>query len=149
MAKLSAIINFKENSLTLQDEKIKFLKNFPRKRTFNHTVSFSNTSNGDWLVPDFQKLKNLVIAPGLYNASKFKTTVNIVSKSPDPPKLLPKLGLHVNNFETLQPIPISGKSEINIESIHNLTRTNHIASCEKVTNSIRNPTTFHSEFNYL
>jgi RNase H-like domain found in reverse transcriptase/Reverse transcriptase (RNA-dependent DNA polymerase)/Integrase zinc binding domain len=131
MAKMKSNLNFKDNTITLNGIKIQFQKYFPERKTFNHTVTLDTTINGDWFVPKFQELKNIFIQPGLYRAENFKTTCNILSHNQKPPKFLPKIGLKVNNFETLEPIPISDNSNLNFRTLEKIIRTDHLSEFEK------------------
>lgn len=69
-------------------------------------------NNGDWFVPEFQNLnENSIIEPGLYKADNLKTTINIISTEKESPKL-PCLKVTINNYETIDPIPIESKEKL-------------------------------------
>lgn len=132
MAETKAKIDYKTNTITLNNKIFKFDRYYPKDKFYNHTVIFETKQNGNWLVPEFSKLnKDITIQPGLYKASDSKTVVRILTSDPVPPGYLPKLKLKVNNFETINPIPIIGKSLISKEIIKDLIRTSHLNENEK------------------
>lgn len=132
LARFKAKLNFRSETLRLNGEKVKFLKYFLSKAPiYHHTVTLDTLNNGDWFVPEFQKLnENSVIEPGLYKADNLKTTINIISTEKEPPKL-PCLKVTINNYETIDPIPIESKEKLSIDEIRSVIRTEHLSPLEK------------------
>ena len=91
----------------------------------------NTTNEGDWFVPKPQKLKeHIIIQPGQYRSENSKTTSRTLSTKPIT-KINSTLALKVNNFETINPIPIDCRSPISEEKILELIRTNHLSELEK------------------
>lgn len=133
LAKFNAKIDYKSENLLLKEETFKYLKFFPTETPLYHyTVTLKTSNKGDWVVPEFQKLNsNTFIEPGLYRADGSKTTINILSTGRQSPKL-PGLTLIVNNFETINPIPIITEHEkLSNEEIEKIIRTEHLSILEK------------------
>lgn len=132
MAKMNAKIDFKSNSITLNNRVYKFNRYYPQDNFYNHTVTLNTSENGEWLVTGFEKLnEEITVQPGLYKAENFKTTVKILTGNPELPKRIPKLKIIVNNFETLNPIPLSENKTLDKKCIQKLIRTSHLSENEK------------------
>lgn len=132
LASLKAKIDYEKETLLLSNRKIKFTKYYPSKINFNHqTITINTLNNGDWFVPTFQKLnENTVIQPGLYTAENGRSTINIITSNRTL-QPLPNLKLTVNNFETISPIPIDIKIDLNPDTIKDLIRTQHLSKLER------------------
>lgn len=132
MAALNAKIDYKSSTISLNNKTLRFYRYYPTKNFYNHTVTFNTKTNGDWVVFEYSKLNDeITILPGVYKAENFKTTVNITTDNPEPPSKLSKLGLIVNNFETIEPIPINLNTPVDEKIIENLIRTKHLSKIEK------------------
>lgn len=130
MARLDAKIDYKRNHINLKGNIFKFSKFFPTQKQFNHIITVDTCNDGDWLVPQFQKIcKDTFIQPGLYRAKNGKSTIRILSNSKNI-KNLPKISLSVNNFETLTPVPISTGKTISKEEIKQMIRSDHLSPLE-------------------
>lgn len=133
MAQLNAKIDFRTNTISLNNKQFKFHRYYPTGNVYNHTVTFNTSNDGEWLVSNLEKLnEEMLIQPGLYRADKGKTTVRVLTNEPDSPKNLPRLKLVVNNFETLKPIPILSKDIIGKQDIRNVLRLDHLSENEAV-----------------
>lgn len=131
-AKTGAQLDYKNETLKIDDKTFKFKKFFPAKKLYNHTVTVETLNDGDWLVPSLQNLsKNLTIEPGLYRAENNKTQINVWTTNPIPPDDLPKIGLKLNNFEIIEPIPTGKDGNLDREKIETLIRTQHLSKLEK------------------
>ena len=132
LAQNKAKIDYDKETLTVKDVTFKFKKYFPTKKMYYHTITIKTENDGDWLVPTQQKLSGkIIIEPGLYNSSQNRTVVNILSPKKKPPKIIPKIGLKVNNFETIQPIEIDHDDDLSKEAIEKLIRIEHMSQLEK------------------
>lgn len=97
-------------------------------------VTLRTDKNGDWFVPKPTKLsKDIVIEPGLYKSQNFKTTIIVRTTHHYTPNTmkLGKLSLTVNNFETLEPIPLDSQTKLDRMTIEQLIRTEHLSKVEK------------------
>lgn len=133
LAKTNSEINYSKGTITISGIEISFKKFYPCKsKTFNHIITIPTKNNGDWFVPKFSKLINgIKICPGLYRASNNKTTVLLSTASKQPPDICSELELNVNNFETITPIPISSENALDLNTINDLIRTEHLSKFEK------------------
>lgn len=132
MAKNKAKINYQDETFQFGDKEFKFKKYFPVKNLYSHNLQMSTISNGDWLVPSFQKLsKGVVIEPGLYTAMGNKTVVKILTSKKESPVIEGKLNLIVNNFETISPIPLPSEYSVSKKVLNEIIRTDHLSKWEK------------------
>lgn len=132
LARTKAQIDYDKETVTISGTEFCFKKYFPNKRLNFHTVVLQTTIDGDWFVPTYQRIsKNAFIEPGLYRSKNKRTVVNIVSNAKEPPKL-PKIGLKVNNFETIQPIPSDISHKLSKGDILSLIRTKHLSKLEEM-----------------
>lgn len=133
LAKLNSKIDFKTETLHLNKEIFKYSKFYPSKTAnYHQTVTLETSNNGDWFVPQFQELSDKIfITPGLYRAKNLKTTVNVICSEKNIHEL-PKLRLTVNNFETLDPIPVELTHKLNLNDIEKLIRVDHLSKLEKL-----------------
>jgi hypothetical protein len=132
-AKTDAELNYKTETIKMNGIMLKYKKYYPAKKLYCHTITLQTIKNGDWLVPHSQKLNNqTIIEPGLYRSQNNETKVNVWTTSPIIPKNLPKLGLHINNFETIEPISADSDEDLSREKIERLLRTQHLSELEKI-----------------
>lgn len=132
LAKNRAKIDYEREEIKFSNITIPFEKYFPAKKLHSYQIELDTTTDGDWLVPSFQKLCNTaVIEPGLYRSRNKKTTVKILTNKRVPPCLKAKLEIRVNNFETVTPIPINGETELDETAISNFIRMDHLSKMEK------------------
>lgn len=132
LAKNKATIDFQKKVLEIGNIDIPYKKYFPVQKLHFYQLEINTTSDGDWLVPTFQKLnKSAIIEPGLYRSQNNKTTVKILTNIPKLPTMSGELNIKVNNFETLTPIPITDNTELNEETIMSLIRMEHLSELEK------------------
>ena len=130
LARLEGKINFPNNTVTLNGTVFEFRKYFPKTTTYNHVISCNTLINGDWFVPEPQKLTDSIeIQPGLYGAKGGKTQIVISTKNPVPPETNFTLGLNVNNFETVT--PEEDKKHLEFRNIRDLLRMDHLSKLEK------------------
>ncbi len=124
-------INYADETLTLNEIEFKFEKYFPNAKQYGHIMICSTTVDGDWYVPEPQKLADgITVLPGVYRAKGGKTRVAISTNSPNKPSESPTLGLNVNNFEILKPTAQSGDIEYDFD-LEKIIRTGHLSDFEK------------------
>lgn len=132
LAKNKAVIDYDKEQLVIANVRIPYKKYLPTQKLNSYQVEINTTINGDWLVPNFQKLnKTAIIEPGLYRSANKKTTVKILSYENKLPTINGKLDLKINNFETITPIPLKTETKLNEETINDLIRTDHLSKMEK------------------
>lgn len=132
LASSKAIINYNDETVTIAEKVIPFLKYFPSEKLFHHVVVIDTLQNGDWFVPYHQLLcEGFIVEPGLYKSDRNKSTINVLSKSRIAPQITKKFQLNVNNFETINPIPLNINEPLNKESINLLIRSSHLTPFEK------------------
>lgn len=131
LAGLNAQIDYEKGTITANGITVEFKKYYPPS-IHRHTMTLETATNGEWLVPDFQKLNDSVyIEPGIYKAENNKTTINVACQNCKSHDKLPTLELIVNNFEALDPITIKKGEKISKEDIGKLLRTQHLSPMEK------------------
>lgn len=132
LASYNARIDYESGTLTLNGIKHKFKKHYPPSMERRHLMTIETVTNGDWVVPEFQKLtKSVYIEPGLYRARDNKTTVSVACKNCKSHSKPPKLHLTVNNFERLTPLAVEDKKDISKDTIKQLIGTQHLSPMER------------------
>ena len=132
LAMTGGVLNYKNETLTIEETSLPFFKYIPAQKLYNHIVTINTLSDGDWFVPSYQVLcKNAVIQPGLYHAKNKQTTVFIISPCSSLPLNEKVFGINVNNFETISPIPLQDNEKLDELVIEKLIATEHLSLLEK------------------
>lgn len=127
LAECNSIISYSDETVTIAGTIIPFEKYFPPKKFFHYIVTNKILENGDWFVPCHQLLCNKrILKPELYISKNNKSIINVFSKSRMAPTVANRFHLNVNNFETINPIPLNNNEPFYKKSIEKLIRSDHL-----------------------
>lgn len=130
LARCKGIINYENETLSLNDMTFKFKKYFINKPQ-THLMEIKTSKNGDWVLPEPLEISNgTTIEPGVYRSEERKATVCINSLDPTTPLAPPTLKIKVNNFDIIEPIA-TFENKLDKDKIADLVRTNHLSPLEK------------------